>query len=146
MRRRVVLILSFLIPVLALVIYFSWPRGGAPSATAAIEVYQAVFEEKALMVKDKEAIYLLVQDGDPPEDVLRQLRARWPTLQPFSGRPKKHGQDWVWTVSELKWLDGSTAEVRASFSNGTDGWVMRYRVVRRNGRWQVERASTEAVS
>ena len=146
MRRRIVLILSVSILVMIVLVYSLWPRGGPSSPTADSEVYRAVFEHKALKPDAKQAIYLLVEGADPPENVLGTLRKRWPTLQPFSQLPKKGRGNWVWTVRDLKWLNADSAEVRASFSNGIDGWSMRYRVVKKNGKWQVEEASTEAVS
>ena len=49
-------------------------------------------------------------------------------------------------VDGLKWIDRNTAEVHGGVSNGMDGRLSRYRVVRKRDNWVVESVVLEAQS
>jgi hypothetical protein len=117
---------------------------GGPPTRDASEVYEAVLRQSLLTQGEGKGIYVQVDGGDPPAEMLDRLRQQWPALCPVSQSPK--GKRLLVHVGELEWIGRSAAEVRGGSNNGMDGVIKRFRVVWSGGRWIVEKTTTEATS
>jgi hypothetical protein len=107
-------------------------------------VFEAVLKTELSGTKKGDGWYVFVDGVDPAPDALVLFQKNWAELQPGSKAPK--GKANRVSISELKWIDRDTAELRGGFSNGMDGRGSRYRVVRKKGAWVVENAVVEVQS
>jgi hypothetical protein len=107
-------------------------------------VYEAVLKVELKNSKKGEGWSVFIDGKDPEPEMLKRFQKQWPELQPGSKAPKGRA-DRV-SLSELKWIDRSTAELRGGFSNGIDGRGSLYRVVRKKDAWVVESSKVEVES
>ncbi len=123
--------------------------GDAPAPSKdPLDVYEAVFRYRLQNHPRDVRAYLSVDGRDLPADLLRRLRRNWPNLAPASEEPKEKGLRLY--VEELKWIDESTAELRAGSWFPTkyagEGDFADYRVVKKNGQWVVASVTNETMS
>jgi hypothetical protein len=107
-------------------------------------VYEAVLKEELKNAKKGEGFYVFVDGKDPAPELLKRLQKQWPELQPGSKAPK--GKANCVSVENLKWINRDAAELHGGGSDGIDGRVSLFRVVRKNGAWVVESVKLEAMS
>jgi hypothetical protein len=115
--------------------------GGAGQDAAPI--YEAVLQE-AFPGKDRDdAIFLFIDGKDPPAALLKTLRGQMPKLEGGSQAPQ--GKATRIDLSDLT-TEGDSAELRGTVSNGIDGTVQRFWLIRKNNFWVIEKSKVEAES
>lgn len=130
----------------------SMPSAAGRAATdrdaEATAVYEAVLRHQVqrwrVAQRPDAVCYVWIDGKDPSPAFLEQLGGDRPALAAGSQAPK--GKGLHLHVEELKWLDDDTAELKGGFSDGKDGSQNRYRVVRRDGHWVVDKDVVEAMS
>jgi hypothetical protein len=109
--------------------------GGEGDAKDEAAVFEAVIKAELKGTKDGDGYYVFVNGVDPEAELLKKLQKQFRELQPGSKAPQHQGNRV--SVSELKWINRNTAELRGGFSNGKDGRGSEYRVGRQNNEWVV---------
>jgi hypothetical protein len=117
---------------------------GAGSPEDEVAVYEAVLRKEVGEQRHVADVFLHIDGQDPSKEMLDRFVKKFPAIQPGSKAPK--GKATHVSLSELKWINSSTAEVKGGFSNGLDGRHSLYRVVRKKGEWVVEKAEVKAIS
>jgi hypothetical protein len=133
-----------LIVAAGLCLMFSGCGAGTGAPRDAGAVYEAVLKVELKDAKQAAGSYVFVDGKDPSPELLQRFQKQWPELRP--GSKAVRGKATSVSVGELKWLDDNTAELRGGFSDGRNGRGSRYRVVRKDGAWVVEKAVVEVQS
>jgi hypothetical protein len=107
-------------------------------------VYEAVLRDNLKPPSKGEGSYLFVDGKDPAPELLKRLHKHWPELKPGSQVP--NGTADRLSLTELKWIDATTAELRCGRSNGKDGVGKIYHLKKKDGEWMVDKAVVDAVS
>jgi hypothetical protein len=113
-----------------------------------LAVYEAVFRYRLEKQPADVRAYLAVDGQDPPLELLNRLRRDWPNLKPASEEPKEKGLQVY--VQGLAWINRDTAELQAGHWFPTkfagEGYFGDHHVVRKGGRWVVEKVTNETMS
>lgn len=122
------------------------PRDAANVADIQEAVFRHQFKKNFSAVQQKAKAYFLSIDGkDPKPDFLKRFEEHKPSVRPGSQFKEREG---LWfRITEIKWIDDNTVEVRGGYyEHGTSASRNLYRVVRKSGKWRVEKDELLSIS
>lgn len=127
----------------------SSPTRAADEQDIAEAVFRYQFDHNASGLQNKAARYCLSLPGDrsPGEAFLQRFAGNQPPVASADECERVGGKNLYFRVQKYDWRKENEVWIRGGYSEGRlSSSVEAFRVVRRNGRWVVTGARTEAIS
>lgn len=122
------------------------PRDEASIADIHEAVFRHQFTKNSSAVQQKAKAYFLSIGGkDPKAEFLKRFEGHQPPVRVGSEFKEREGLKF--NITAVKWIDDNTVEVSGGyFEHGKSSSSNRYHVVRKGGKWRVEKDETLTIS